>query len=387
MIRHHDVIIVGAGPVGLLLGCLLAQEGVDAVVLERREGQDTRTRAIGVHPPGMSVLDAAEIGGAARAEALALEGGDVFSRGRRLASVDFSAERRVHVLPQPVTTRLLDARLHALAPDSLERGSTVSAVREEGDRVRVSIARDGHRHERTASLVVAADGVRSATRSSIDAGWQRRPGRATYAMVDVQDPSAPARAGLYCEPEGLVESFPLPKGGRRWVIRLPDDPRTDALTALTADALGREIERRIGIRPDIPHDAATSVFRAAQHLAAPVSRRRIVLLGDAAHEISPIGGQGMNLGWVEARRLADAIVRGGAGRSVDVDAHERAVRRSARAAQRRSAFYMAMGSPGSAAAMSGRAVLIRALGSAPLRKWTSGLITMQNSGHTKARSA
>jgi 2-polyprenyl-6-methoxyphenol hydroxylase-like FAD-dependent oxidoreductase len=372
----HEVAIIGAGPVGLMLACLLAQEDIDAVVLERRDGADDRVRAIGIHPPGLSALDAVDLGAAARATALRLEGGDVFSRGRALASVDFTEERPVHVLPQPVTTALLRDRLLELGGWRLQQGCTVEQVREDADHVALTLTRDGVRSEVTASLVVAADGVRSSVRTKLGAGWHGRPGAASYTMADVPDPTAGLRAGLYCEPGGLVESFPLPDGGRRWVLR---HPRAGDDSQPSASMLRRGIEERTGIRPDIPEDALISEFRAAQHLARPLRMDRVVLLGDAAHEVSPIGGQGMNLGWLDARRLAETIVRGRAHGRFELTGYERQVRRTARAAQRRSAFYMAMGRPSGAVSVRARETLIRMLGSAPLRRWSAGLITMQGS--------
>ncbi|CAH0167709.1 3-(3-hydroxy-phenyl)propionate/3-hydroxycinnamic acid hydroxylase [Microbacterium oxydans] len=379
--RDHEVVIIGAGPVGLMLACVLAQEGIDAVVLERHDGADDRVRAIGIHPPGLRALDAVGLGADARAAALRLEGGDVFSRGRVLASVDFSEERPVHVLPQPVTTALLRDRLLGMGGWRLQQGRSVEHVREDADRVTLTLAGDGVRSEVTASLVVAADGVRSSVRANLGARWRGRPGAAIYTMVDVTDGSAGRRAALYCEPDGLVESFPLPGGGRRWVFRhaRTGDVGQGEGPEQTASSLRQGIEDRTGIRPDIPDDAMISVFRASQHLAGPLETQRVALLGDAAHEVSPIGGQGMNLGWLDARRLAETIVRGRAIGRLDLAGYERQVRRTARAAQRRSAFYMAMGCPAGAATVRAREALIRTLGSTPLRRWSAGLITMRSS--------
>jgi 2-polyprenyl-6-methoxyphenol hydroxylase-like FAD-dependent oxidoreductase len=71
----------------------------------------------------------------------------------------------------------------------------------------------------------------------------------------------------------------------------------------------------------------------------------VALLGDAAHEISPIGGQGMNLGWVNAGRLATALRAALVEGEADLGGYARGALRAARAAQRRSAFYMTMGAP------------------------------------------
>ncbi|MGO4680147.1 FAD-dependent oxidoreductase [Microbacterium sp. 2MCAF23] len=368
-LHDHEVVIVGAGPVGLLLACLLAQDGADVLVCERRRGDDLRSRAIGIHPPGLELLDRAGVGEAVRAEALTLEGGDVLSRGRILAALTFPESRRVRVLPQQRTHALLRDRLETLSAGTLRFGCTAGAVRDEGDFVRLAVDRPAGRLEITAAFVVLADGVHSALRRELGLGWRRRPGRAAYAMADVPDLAGDARARLHCEPGGLVESFPLPGGMRRWVLR------SDSVH--TAAELRAAIATRIGQDPEISDDTPPTRFVATQHLARTFVRGRVALLGDAAHEISPIGGQGMNLGWVNAGRLAAALraalTEGGA----DLGDYARRAARSARTAQRRSAFYMSMGAPAQGVPLGARETLIRTLGSAPLRPWAAGLVTMR----------
>lgn len=367
----HDVIIVGAGPVGLLLGCLLRAQGTDAVICERRPDDDPRTRAIGIHRPGLDALDAAGVGDAVRAEALRLEGGDVVSRGRVLAAMRFAPDRPVLTLPQQRTRALLRQRLDALAPDALRTQMPVVAVRDEGMFARVAVQTAEGRRELTAHMVVAADGVRSGIRTALGVGWRARSGVGGYAMADVPDADAGSRALLFCEPGGVVESFPLPGGMRRWVVR----ERGRALDS--AGALRTAIVGRTGIRPSIGEDAIVTRFRAAQHLAERFAHGRIVLLGDAAHETSPIGGQGMNLGWADAVALAAVVNGSSAERAAALAVWERRARRSARQAQRRAAFYMAMGSPIPDAVVRGREGVIRALGTGPLRDWATGLVTMR----------
>ncbi len=368
----HDVLIVGAGPVGLLLACLLTQDGLRIAVCERRPDADTRTRAIGIHSPGVEALDAAGLGAEVRAEALRLAGGEVRSRGRTLASLTFAPDRPVLILPQTRTDALLRARLAALAPDALRAGWTVRTIRDDGAVVRVSVdGLDGPR-ELTAAVVVAADGVRSRLREEIGLGWRRRGGRATYAMIDVADPEPGDRAVLHCEPAGLVEAFPLPGGRRRWVARQDPGAQLD-----TPQAFRDAVEARTGIRLDLTDEDPPTVFVAAQHAAPRIFRGRVILLGDAAHEISPIGGQGMNLGWTDAVHLAAELTRSLPGRMPDLTRYERRTRHATRVVQRRSAFYMSMGAPAGIGAVISRELVIRAMGSRPLRRWSAGLITMR----------
>lgn len=365
----HDVVVAGGGPVGLLLGCLLAQRGIDVAVCERRVGPDPRTRAIGIHPPGLAALHAAGAGEAVRAEALALAGGEVRSRGRTLAAVTFGPRRPVLTLPQHRTDATLRDRLAALGA-ALRAGCVVTAAVDDGRSLRVRTDDRGVEDELAASFLVAADGVRSALRTAAGIGWRRVPGDAGYVMVDVPDAAPDAVARLHCEPAGLVESFPLPGGMRRWVLR------GDGSAATSAAEFQDEIAARLGMAPEIPPGIRPVSFRARQHRAERMVEGRLVLVGDAAREISPIGGQGMNLGWADAIRLAEALARalraGG-----DLGAYERRTHRSAAAAQRRSAFYMAMGAPASGPSVAVREGLIRLLGSAPLRTRTTALITMR----------
>ncbi len=371
----HDVVIVGAGPVGLLLACLLAQREVDVAVCERRADADGRSRAIGIHPPGLDALHAVGLGEAVRREALALEGGEVRSRGRTLASLDFTSERPVLVLPQQRTGALLVERLSRLSAGALRTGQTVRSLRDEGDFVRVAIDGGQGLQETTADAVVVADGVHSALRAHLGLEWRRRPGEGRYAMLDVEDAGAQARAVLHCGPGGLVESFPMPGSLRRWVVRTGEGEQPLGTGAAFRD----EIERRTEVRPEIPDGAVPVPFLATQHVAVAAAGRRIVLLGDAAHEISPIGGQGMNLGWTAAVHLAAELLRGLDSGAVDLRRQGRRNIRAARAAQRRSAFYMRMGMPASGLTLESRELLIRAMGTPLMRGWSAGLITMRGS--------
>ncbi|WP_309128680.1 NAD(P)/FAD-dependent oxidoreductase [Microbacterium sp.] len=364
----HDVIIAGAGPVGMLLGCLLAASGADVLVCERRDADDDRTRAIGVHPPGLAALDEAGIGDAVRAEALRLQGGEVLAGGRVLAAVRFGDDRPVLTLAQPRTHALLRERLARLGRPVVA-GSRVLAARQDGDQVRVRVADADGRRELTGSFLVAADGVRSTLRRMLGVGWRARGRSARYAMVDITDPAPDAIARLHCEPAGLVESFPLPGGRSRWVVRELVEP-------LDGEWFAEAVLHRTGMRIEIPDGIRPAEFVAAQHRVQRTVHGRIVLLGDAAHEISPIGGQGMNLGWADARRLAPALLAALHGGASDLSGYDRRTARSTVDAQRRAAFFMAMGAAATPLEQRGREAVIRMLGSERLRERAARLVTM-----------
>lgn len=367
----HEVAIVGAGPVGLLLACLLAQKGIDVAVYERRVGADARSRAIGIHPPGQAALDAAGLGTQVRKEALELDGGEAICGGRILASLSFTAEQRVLILPQHRTHALLVERLAQLPSATLYAGRAVLEIRDEGDGVRLAVDADGEPREVTASFAVAADGARSSIRSQLGVGWRAQPGSGSYAMADLPDVRGGARVQLHCEPAGLVESFPLPGGSRRWVAADPERTLGDAA------AFVRAILERTGIQLELPAGLQPTVFHAKQHRAARMAVGRVVLLGDAAHETSPIGGQGMNLGWMAAQHLAAKVERSLQEDNADFQEYEWRTARGAARAQRRSSFYMTMGHPVRGIRLGARNTLLRMLGTAPMRRSAADLITMR----------
>ncbi|MGM1016635.1 MAG: FAD-dependent oxidoreductase [Actinomycetota bacterium] len=355
--RELRVVIVGAGPAGLLLGCLLSRSGVDVTVLERNVQADLRSRAIGIHPPGVLALDRAGVGERIRADAVQLRGGSVSSGGRVLAEVDFPPERPVLTIAQGRTGVILDDQLESLSPGAVRRGVTVSAVHDRGGSVALETTGDAGEREYSADLVVLADGVRSTLRDQVGMGWRAARGHGDYTMMDLPDGEGEDghRARLYFEREGLVEAFPLPGGARRWVIR--ESRRQER----TASSFVDEVERRIGTRISTPHGVAPSTFRARQHRADLLWRGRVALLGDAAHEISPIGGQGMNLALLAATRLGDAITAGTQGTPPDLHEYERRSRAAAVIAQRRARFNMAMGAAQPGVVRAPRDVLIRGL--------------------------
>jgi len=369
------VAVVGAGAVGLLLACLLAQRGIPVLVFERRSERARRARAFGIHPPGLAALESAGVGPAVRQAAAFIRLGVASSGGRELGTVSFGS-RPILSLPQDRTEAILQERLEQLAPGALRRGVEVTGLRDDGDRVQL-LAGDGAAQPLcTAVFAVGADGVRSTVRGFLGAEWLRRWGSGEYAMADTRLPHDPGEvAVLRLERDGIVESFPLPGGVRRWAVRLPARPES-----LAAAEFASIVEQRTAVRLDLGLLSAPSVFSARQHLARPFARGRVALAGDAAHEISPIGGQGMNLGWLDALNLDKAIAEALAGPEHGAEPFARyAAQRAAAAARatRRAAFNMAMGAPLSRAGLLARNALAHALAVPGVRGALASAFTMR----------
>lgn len=380
----RDVLIVGGGPVGLFLATLLAQEGLDVVLWERRPAPVAHSRAIGIHAPALDALDLAGVGEAVVAEAVLVRRGVALSLGRVLGEVPFDRAHPRHpyvaTLPQVRSEALLAERLDGLAPGVVLRGVEVRTLVNVGEGVRVV----GHRAEdqggedvsESARFVVGADGARSTVRRLLDVGVVDRQYRDTYVMGDFADTTgAGPDALVHLAPDGVVESFPLPGAQRRVVART-----SGRVLSPSAEDLAEVVEHRTGLQLDPATSTMTSAFGVRRRLATAMVRGRCVLIGDAAHEISPIGGQGMNLGWLDAAALAPLLAAGSTGPGPDPQtfaAFERTRMASARRGAAQAEVNMALGRPAQGPRLAARDAALRAVLRSPLRRHLAAVYAMR----------
>ena len=338
---------------GLAAAADLRARGLDVEVVERRATTAGGTRAIGIHSPALAALEAAGATDELLARAVRIRRGEARADGSVLAAIRFDRLRARHpyvaALPQAETVEVLTS----LAPP-VRHGIEVVGLHDDGARVRVRATGAHGDEEITAAVVIVASGWsgRALVYRPGAVRTRRYPDR--YVMADVVAPGE-ATALVHLDRSGVVESFPLPDGRRRLVAW--DDPATDA-TGDPAARLQRAVAERAGLDLRIT-DATTFGVRRA---VAPALRHgRIVVVGDAAHEVSPIGGQGMNLGLLDALTLAPLLapwVRNG--REAPLERWERDRLASARHAARLAFLNTVLGRAAGAGAHSVRTAAVRA---------------------------
>lgn len=308
--REWDVVIAGGGPVGLLLAILLGQQGRRVLVAERRDQPPQGSMAIGITPPSLEWLTEAGVAEAFEAQGFAIRGAQVFENGRHEGGVDFSKLptrfRHILSLPQSETIRILGGHLAAYPTVEQRVGVSVGGWNEDRGGIETTLidVKTGALSRARSAFLVGCDGARSTVRSLAGIRWNSRRYAASFVMADVVGHAGLGRdAYLYFGKKGSVESFPLPGNQRRWIVQevgeIGGTPETSVVT--------RHVRERTGVIIDEAACGFSSRFQPMWGLAGQYVKGRVLLCGDAAHVMSPIGGQGMNTGFMDAAHLSRAL--------------------------------------------------------------------------------
>ena len=308
-----QVAIIGAGPAGLLLGRLLEQRGIEAVVLEARDRAyvERRQRAGILEHPTIELLEEVGVGGRMRREGDVHDGVELQADGEAFR-IDFKGlvGRSVALWPQTeVVKDLIAARVASGAP--LEFGVSDVAVHDtEGDAPRVTYTgADGAAREVRCDVVAGCDGFHGVCRTTV-AERVRVAGReypfAWLGILADVAPSSPELIYATGDRGFALLSMRGPSVSRLYLQVEPDDD----IAAWSDDRIWEELQRRLArdgwtLREGPITEKGITPMRSL--VASPMAHGRLALAGDAAHIVPPTGAKGLNLAAADVRMLADAL--------------------------------------------------------------------------------
>ncbi|HEY3821173.1 MAG TPA: FAD-dependent monooxygenase [Polyangiaceae bacterium] len=306
-----QVLVVGAGPTGLVLALWLKRFGVDVRIVDRAAEPGTTSRALVVHARTLELYRQMGLADEVVERGVRFTAINLWSRGDHAARVDIGAIGQgsspfpyVIVFPQDQHERLLVEHLRRAGVE-VERRTELVGFEEHGDRVVARLQRDGGQVASCeAAYIAGCDGGHSQVREGLGIGF---PG-GTYerffyvADVELRGPASNHELHVALDDADLLAVFPMKGERAARLIGTVKQASEEKRHELTWDDVSPKILDRMKLTVERVHWFST--YRVHHRVAGHFARGRAFLLGDAAHVHSPVGGQGMNTGIGDAVDLA-----------------------------------------------------------------------------------
>jgi len=318
-----DVLVVGAGPTGLMLANQLMRRGVRTMIIDRHAGPARETRALGVQARTLEIYQ--HLGIVDRALELGKRtiAASMWAHGKRAARVPvgdigkgLSPYPFLLILGQDDNERLLGESLNQKAL-SVQWNTELMGLAQQSDRVVASVRNsDGTTRELTASWVGGCDGARSTVRENSGIAFQGAPYEHVFFVADtiVTGPMAQDELNVYLWRGGFHLFFPM-RGADHWRVVGILPPELRNRDDVKLDDVAPAIRTEAGAGLVFQKCTWFSTYRIHHRRAERFRDRRCFLMGDAAHIHSPVGAQGMNTGLQDAYNLAWKLALVVAGRA------------------------------------------------------------------------
>ncbi|MER6772868.1 FAD-dependent monooxygenase [Streptomyces bacillaris] len=318
--RNVEVLVAGAGPVGLTLAHELLRRGVRVRLVDARAEPATTSRAIATHPRTLETYDQMGLAGEMLARGQRIEAFTLHHNGSRLARLDADYAQMPTGYPftlcidQVQTEAVLRKAIGARGVE-VEWGVRLEDFAADRDGVTVSLSgSEGATETARVQWLAGCDGGHSTVRKKLAMPLLGKSSE-TWLIADADIAVDLPRNSIHWVRAGSLTMMMVPMSTPgRW--RLLDTASDDGRPAVVAERFSRELSRGLGTEVKVAEPVWVSVFTFQQRMIESMREGRVVLAGDAAHVHSPASGQGMNTGVQEAFNLAwklSMVIKGQAG--------------------------------------------------------------------------
>ena len=327
---RSDVLIVGAGPTGLVLALWLARQGVGVRIIDKAAEPGTTSRALAVQARTLELYRQADLADAVVARGHKVPAVNLWARGRKAARIPFQTVGEtltpypfLEIFPQDEHERLLIEALGRCGI-AVERPVELAAFEDDGARILAQLrGPDGDaRHE--AAFICGCDGARSRVREIVGGTFPGGTYQQVFYVADVAAAGAPIDGELHVDLDeaDFLAIFPMAGEGRARLVGTVRGERAQRAETLTFGDVGERAIRNLKL--EVGRVNWFSTYRVHHRVTDRFRRGRAFLLGDAAHIHSPAGGQGMNTGIGDAINLAWKLAMVSGGRAPDalLDSYE-----------------------------------------------------------------
>jgi 2-polyprenyl-6-methoxyphenol hydroxylase-like FAD-dependent oxidoreductase len=305
-----DVLVVGAGPVGLTMACELARRGVRCRIIDKAAAPASTSRALAIFPRTLEIFEMMGMIGPVLEAGHQLSGVAIYNRSGQIGHIGFSnlpSRYRFAVgLPQSETERLLTEHLKGYGV-VVDRGKELLDLSQSSDGVQAVIrGSDGLDANFGSSWLIGCDGAHSSVRHQLSLSFDGSAYPETFLLADVKmdGPLDHIHIHLFLTEEGLVGVFPFRGDRCRIIVNTPTEAEDQPEGDLRLDEIQSIVESRTNSGIRLTDPVWLSRFGISHHKIREFRVGRIFLAGDSAHIHSPAGGQGMNTGIQDAMNLA-----------------------------------------------------------------------------------
>jgi 2-polyprenyl-6-methoxyphenol hydroxylase-like FAD-dependent oxidoreductase len=312
---NTEVLIVGAGPTGLSLAAQFVRYGVDFIIIDKKEGVTTLSKALAVHARTLEIYEQMDLSQTAIERGTLIQKMNLLSEGKVRAELDFTGIG-TNMSPYPYVLTLEQSENERLLNEFIQKNgkqvwwqTALEGISQDENGVKATVkSNDGSVQEIAAKYLVGCDGASSETRSLLGLGFAGTTIPHLFYVADVEMESELHHDTLYPAfgPDSFVLFFPMRGGDKHWRLigNMPEHEGKEELPEVDYEEIEAKVKQISQIPLDITNVLWFSSYKVHTRHAESFIKGRCMLAGDAAHIHTPAGGQGMNTGIQDAYNLA-----------------------------------------------------------------------------------